>query len=63
MVCHMQDQYNIDNPEPWYIRRGAHKGALLAEPAAVYQLQMSHLVQLCFRRSFAVSMGLHKMLI
>jgi hypothetical protein len=21
-----QDQYEVDRPEPWYIRRGAHKG-------------------------------------
>lgn len=25
----MQDQYDVDRPEPWYIRRGAHKGVAL----------------------------------
>ena len=25
----MQDLYDIDHPEPWYIRRGAHKGACI----------------------------------
>lgn len=27
-LCLMQDLYSLDEPEPWYVRRGAHKGAL-----------------------------------
>ena len=39
MMYKMQDQYSIDNPEPWYIRRGAHKGALLADLAVMYHFR------------------------
>ena len=31
----MQDLYSIDEPEPWYIRRGAHKGALRSSYGAI----------------------------
>ncbi|CAK0785373.1 hypothetical protein CVIRNUC_008581 [Coccomyxa viridis] len=38
---HWKDQYSIDDPEPWYIRRGAHKAFAVASLAEA-ELRLKH---------------------
>lgn len=49
----MQDQYDVDRPEPWYIRRGAHKGEGLSRLNALcFETKLN---PLCVTAAFAVA--------